>query len=743
MTTSTVEARDEQRTRVALDLGHHLVLLLTIVLRPFVFGGDLAASDQLAWHTLVLVGWGLCLLELWSGRRLGLRWGWAGVAAAALLALLLPAAWQAEDPALGWGRWVSWASLLLWAGYLMQVLPGRVHFAWALLVATLAVEVVLVLVQQVHVLPAMGAAMTSGDDAMAELVARVGDADVANRIGHGGTYGSLTLANILAAWLLIAGLPLAGALGRGIAAWRRGVDGRPRSDALVLGCVLLAATVGALVTTGARGAPAAAVAAGALVALRWGRGGWRVLPAAVLGGGLLVALLVPALREPLQASIDVRLGYWRAAGLALREHWATGAGIGAFEWLAPLHLRSGDEFSRFAHNEVIEATLAGGVAAGLALLWWWWRLAWPRPQVGDDSEAPPVAGARVWHLRWLPVLVFPYMLIFGTFASDNLAWWPGGDGAAIALYAAGLGALLGWIAGVARCLPLPPAAWLQFALATGVFACLLDFQLHDLGFLGMLVLVACLAAGGGGRERPVGGPLRLGVSATVLVAAAALVFGALRAADLRAIDRTESLIDGYLRSAERAEAETTWAFLHDLALEAGLPPPDDDLPPPEHQAGILLAAWERAEDRLAAWPPSGDRLIGLAARHPDARQRLERLESAAERHPRRADVWAQLAGHALQLRAWDLALTSARRAVARYPAQLRYRALLVRALEAAAKRRRGDPAALRAEAERLRASIAHENPQAFPRHRVDEATLAPAARQAPSSGPPSAHSPAR
>jgi len=81
---------------------------------------------------------------------------------------------------------------------------------------------------------------------------------------------------------------------------------------------------------------------------------------------------------------------------------------------------------------------------------------------------------------------------------------------------------------------------------------------------------------------------------------------------------------------------------------------------------------------------------------------------------------------------------SARAAVARYPAQLRYRALLADALEAAADHRTGDPQALRAEATALRAGIAELNQVAHPRHRVPDAPGPTPRRSAAgaSSGPP-------
>jgi len=431
VTTSTAEIvdRDERRNRVAIDLGHHLLLVLTVALRPVIFGGDLTAPDQLLWHGLVLAGWGLCLVEVLTGRRREWRWSAGGLLGAALILLLLPAAARAADPALGWGRWASWASLLLWAGYLLQVLPERGRFAWSLVAGCLAVQAVLALVQAGYVLPAMEAAMRSGDQAMAELVSRVGDDDVGDRIDRGGTYGTMTLANILAAWLVVVAVPIAGAVAHGVSAWRRGAGERPPSHALVLACALLALALGALVASGARGAPAALVAAAALAALRWWRGPKRFVPVALLAVAAVVALAVPALRGLVQASIDVRLGYWRAAGLAVGDHWLLGAGIGGFEATAPAHLRVGDEYSRFAHNEVIEAALAGGILVAAALAAWLGRLLWRRPADQSPHQPGPAADLVGW-LRWLPALAVPYMLLFGTLASDNLAWWPGGDGPA-------------------------------------------------------------------------------------------------------------------------------------------------------------------------------------------------------------------------------------------------------------------------------------------------------------------------
>lgn len=734
--TDSIAERDERRTRVALDLFHHLLLVLTVALRPVIFGGDLAAPDQLVWHGLVLAGWALLLVEWWSGRRGVLRWSAGGLIGVALLAVLLPAAARAAEPALGWGRWVSWASLLLWAGYLLQVLPGRGRFTWSLLAGALAVQATLALVQAGYVLPAMERAMHRGDDAIAELVARVGDADVGQRIERGGTYGTFTLANILAAWLVVVAVPIAGAGARGIAAWRRGDEHRPPSHTLVIGCLLLVLGLGALLSTGARGAPAALIAAGAVVAMRWWRGPARFAPVTALTVAGAVALAVPALHALVQGSIDVRLGYWRSAGLALAEHWMLGAGIGGFEATAPAYLRLGDEYSRYAHNEVIEAALAGGAVAAIALGAWLCRLCWRRPVAPTVEDPTPSAAYAPW-LRWAPALAFPYMLLFGTLASDNLAWWPGGDGPAIAALAAGLGLLFGWIATATARLPAPPPWALQLALGASAIACLLDFQLHDLSFAGSLVLVACLAASPDARERSLAVPGKVALGALVLAAAGVLVMGSLRAAELRRSDAIGSLIDGYYRSAAAGDGDDSWAYLHDLALEAGLPPPPPgQLPPPQEQGVIIRAAWQVAMDAQHGWPASPRRRVDLASRNPAPGERLFLLDAAiGEDAGHRPEAWALLARAYLAERGWTMAVESARGAVARYPAQLRYRALLADALEAAADHRAGDPQVLRAEAAALRAEIAELNPAAHPRHRVPATPPAPP-NGGTSSGPP-------
>jgi len=440
----------------------------------------------------------------------------------------------------------------------------------------------------------------------------------------------------------------------------------------------------------------------------------------------------------LQGSVEVRLGYWRAAVLALEEHWLLGAGLGGFEHLAPQHLRSGDEFSRFAHNEWIEAGVSGGVLALAAATACFGYLVWQRPPPPGPDAAEETTPARV--VRWLPVVLFPYALAYGTFRSDHLGWWPGGDGALAVLYALGLGLVTAWIAVACRRLPLPPAWAGHLAVATAILACAVDFHLHDLGFLGGLVAVACLIGAPSLRSRSMGRASTLLAGVVLAVAAVGCVYGTLRATGLQRVDRITALLDGHRQAVRGGDMEAAWAHLHDLALIADLPPPARG-GAAAASGPVLTTAWQQATETLTGWPSSPSRRFALALRHPYPAIRAEQLERVVAARPHLAPAWSALARAALARGDLARAESAARRAVAVHPAHLGYRLELAATLEAIADRRRVTADQRRAEARAIREAVEAIQPQTHPSHRGVPKSRRDTPATRVESGPP--HSPSR
>lgn len=111
-----------------------------------------------------------------------------------------------------------------------------------------------------------------------------------------------------------------------------------------------------------------------------------------------------------------RLFIWNVGGLAFKDHWLTGAGIGAFpsaynhELLATFQpIFQG--WSRPAHNAYLSAGVELGVLGFVLLVYAWWR-SW------DDARGNAVIEASIIGLAvasyFLDVLVFKYIwLAFG------------------------------------------------------------------------------------------------------------------------------------------------------------------------------------------------------------------------------------------------------------------------------------------------------------------------------------------
>lgn len=642
-----------------LDRIHDILVLLLVALRPWCWDGMPGQPADLVWQALAVGALGIVALERAANLRPAWAWSWRGVLAVGLVLALLPAAFGAAEPAPSWSRWTGWLACLAAAAYLMQVLPGRQRLALAGFGAGLAVTVVLGLAQSFWALPAMAAAQQAGSPVFAALP---GDpAALSERIANGGVYSTFTLANQFGAYLALL-LPLVA--GMAWASWRAGTRGPALGVSVLLGLLALIA----LVLTGAKGA-VLALATGC--GLGWwlafpGRW-WRWLPLPLAGLGLAVVLASGVA----QASIDVRAGYWRSAVTLAGEG---GHGLGGFAAHQPRVMQVGDEPTRFVHNEVLEAAVAGGwalaVLAAAALL----ALAWPRRTSTEPFPTPEPPRLLAVALA----LAVPYLGMLGSF-DGHIGWWPGGGGVLSNLAWAVLLGCLAAAAAAALWRAEPPPAWAWTAgLCAVALKALIDFDFHAGGVLGSALLVAVCSGVPLAQATGLVGRWLPGVAA--LITAALVVGGMLTALRLA---EAEQWIAGARQAGDQQVAE-------ELAQQLGV---DGQAPPQALAALAARRAWDQADGapglRLAA--------IDLM---PPSRQTLDLAAELASAAPHSAAVALRHAQLLVAGKVWREAVAEAERAVRLAPTAPRVLEQAAEVLDRAASGPRA--AALRAEATRLR-----------------------------------------
>lgn len=509
-------ARTLSGARVA-GRAHDILLVALIALRPLVWSGQAGAWDNLAWLLLALVALVWLVIDAWRGRVAAWRFGIGGVLAAAMLLILLPAALRSPYPSTGMGLWGMAVIHLGFAAYLMQIVPGRERLAFGALAGALTVECLIALGQWAWVLPKMATALAGGDPTIAALENANGD--LANRVAYGGLFGTFTLANTLAAFLLLAAVPFLGVVYAGRGAQR-----------VIAGMMITIVLIVAL-GTASKGAAVALALAGVLV---WtlhvtGRLRWWALIGVVIGG--LVIAVIPQVRDLGAASAKVRLGYWEGAAALVAEAPLLGHGLNAFAAHGTRTMPLDAEPTRHVHNDVLEATVDGGVLAGLAMLVLLGWCARRRPVVPALVVDDPDTVKRTWQAAWPLLLFFPVFSALGMLAS-NLEWWPLGAGEMTWwLWPLVLAGVVIGVAALSTRLPLPPAwAW-QLALAAFALHCLVDFNLQSPAIWGTLIVVAVLAGGRvyAVRVCPIS---RSSVLILVVLCLAGFLFGVRRAGQL-------------------------------------------------------------------------------------------------------------------------------------------------------------------------------------------------------------------
>ena len=649
-----MDQAERARLAILLDRLHSGLVVALIVLRPLVWDGDPAAPANLvylAWIALALLIVGC---ELLGGLRPLVRWSWPGLAFVGLVVAVIPAALGAPRPTEG-ATW--WWQLAFHAGlgfYLLQVVPERLQLAWAALLTGVVGEIAISWVQGLYVLPAMAEAARANDLAVAAEGVAAGD--LSERIARGGWFGTFTLSNTLAAWLLVAAVPLIGAIRANIAGGRW------------LAGSLLVAVVGVFFATRSKGALVAIAVAGGLWWLLYQRSWRRWLPVPLAAAGVVAFLLLPELRAALDASGKVRLGYWQGALALIAERPLFGHGWGAFAERSGSVLPLWAEPSRLVHNEPLEMAVIAGLPLALALLGLLAWVSWPRRQVNAVPKPGPLP-----HFSAAIGLaaIIAYGCLLGML-DGNLGWWPGGQtlvGQAIWGLVVGI-VLAGFLLLAAR-LPLPHPCWLRLGVAALALHCLVDFNLHSFAVIGTMLVVLCLAQAPC-RQWP---HARLAGSVIVMLTLVLVVGGVRWAAQAGELRATGDMVRSLRLFRDPAHVEDGLLGLA-IAVGVEMPAAGDQRARSALVGAALDLAWERAQpDPVLALD-----VLGLTA---SSSKRLERLDLLYARMPWNTAL-ARLRSEDLAVAGrWEEAVAEAERAVRLSPAHLPTRqhlsALLARA----------------------------------------------------------------
>ncbi len=621
--------------------GHDVLLVALIALRPLIWSGDAGAWDNLAWLTLTIFALGWMLIDAWRGRITSWRFGIGGMIAAALLVMLFPAALRSPFPSTGIGMWGMAIIHLGFAFYIMQTISGRERLAFAALTGALIIECFVALGQWAWVLPNMAFALTHGDAAVTGLENTNGD--LAERIANGGLFGTFTLANTLAAFLLLSAVPLVGV-----------ALASQKNLRLIVGTFIALALLVAIGTA----SKGAAVALFLSIVVVWtmhrrGRGRWLALTAVII---LATAVaVIPPLRHIGAASANVRLGYWQGATSLIADAPISGHGIHAFAALSSRAMPINAEPSRHVHNDVLEVTVDGGIVAGvaLALLLLWCartRRDAPLPE-NKERDSHDIKNEMRFFLRasWPLIIFMLFFTALGMLAS-NIGWWPLGAGESTWwLWPLVLSGIFIGVMVFCAHLPLPPTwAW-QLALTAFAWHCLVDFNFQSPAIWGTVIVVSVLA---GGRTYLVNNSLMHRGIITVLIMGMALGL-------TLGVHRVIELQRGQYFISAAAQPKDGTAFINNSAAKKAL----------------TLAEH---------WPASVELSAAYLSTNPPGNDRLSLTKIFVDYHPWNAQAHEWVAQDFAAVGQWDDAIHALTIAIAYNPAFLPRHQRLTELLDRAA-----------------------------------------------------------
>jgi hypothetical protein len=221
---------------------------------------------------------------------------------------------------------------------------------------------------------------------------------------------------------------------------------------------------------------------------------WRAVALSAVTLIMVLALVIPSLRERLAASAGVRLDYWQAASTLIMEQPLSGHGLEGFENAYPRVKSPSAEETIIVHQEWLQTAVDMGVPAALLLSIWWIALLrglWPRgssPKPTTDRE-PVATSLNLRAVFFLSTILLAFALFQVGVLSNSFQVYPGNRPIVWGLL------FLGWLVGSAwwfkqQLLPSPLSYWL--ALLAVLLHAQADFSLHSMQVVGVLAWVVCL-----------------------------------------------------------------------------------------------------------------------------------------------------------------------------------------------------------------------------------------------------------
>ena len=653
---------------------HDIFLVTLIALRPLIWSGDASAWDNLAWLALAMVALAWLVVDAWRDRLPAWQMSLGGIVGAMLVLSLLPAALGSPYPSTGLSLWGMAVIHLGFAAYVMQVIYGRERLAFAALAGACTIECVLAVGQWLWVFPRMTLALSTGDPAVSALENANGD--LAERLANGGLFGTFTLANTLAAFLLLTALPVLG-----VALKSRGIQRFISVTALVIALVIACGTA-------SKGAAVALFLSAVVIWTMYRRGRQRWLALAALLILATAIAVIPPLRQLGAASAAVRLGYWQGALALIAEAPLSGHGLHGFSASSSRAMPITAEPTRHVHNDVLEATVDGGIISGFLLALF--LLCCARTRRDSINHDPEIINTNSDHQqKWrsfqaaCPLLIIvPFFTALGMLMS-SLAWWPwGADEATWWLWPLIISALLVGVIGLSARLPLPPAwAW-QLALVAFAGHCLIDFNLQSPAIWGTLIIVTVLA---GGQRWAITDARSSRLFMTILTMALMLGF-------VVAVQRLGEIHHGKNLLSRTALTTRSVANFHPLSDE------------------VLKIAEQ--------WPASVELVNACIMANPPSSERLSLTRTAVAHYPWNAQAHEWLAQDLAVAGHWDDAVNALKNAINLNPGYLPRRQQLAELLDYAALVLPTRGADFQRQAETERQHIAELSPIVHPRNRL-------------------------